>query len=161
MPDIAGAIALTISVAAFGFSLLSYFQQRSKDRRDLFLSIHQTLIEPDLQQGRRLLNASTHDIDSIHALHEADPAGYQQINRALAMFDIFSMYVNRKYVNENLALEEWGHTVAHTWVNAQPFIAARERRDGYLPWAGLRSFGPRAVEWASNNPRSEETVSKN
>jgi hypothetical protein len=149
MPDIAGVIALAISIAAFGFSLLTYRQQQAKDQRDLFLEIHRALIEPDLQEGRRRVHAL--NAGEMVTVHDDDLDGYQQINRALAMFDIFAMYVNRRYIREDLALEEWGDVLAGTWTKAEPFIEARRERSGHLPWPNLRSFGPRAVAWAAKN----------
>ncbi|MFF2276223.1 hypothetical protein [Agromyces sp. NPDC058126] len=149
MSDITGAIALVISIAAFGFTLLSFALQRAKDRRDLFLSMHRALIEPDLQEGRRRLNAL--DESRLGSIQDDDLDGYQQINRSLAMFDIFAMYVNRRYISEELALEEWGDVLARTWTKAEPFIEARGERFGHRPWPHLRAFGPRAAAWAAKH----------
>ncbi|MFF2495952.1 hypothetical protein [Agromyces sp. NPDC058064] len=146
MADIPGAIALFISIAAFAFSLLSYALQRAKDRRDLFLNLHQTLIEPELQEGRRRLHVL--DESRLGTIQDEDLDGYQQINRSLAMFDVFAMYVNRRYISEELALEEWGDVLARTWTKAEPFIEARYARSGHRPWPHLRALGPRAVAWA-------------
>ncbi|MCU1583962.1 MAG: hypothetical protein JWM49_518 [Microbacteriaceae bacterium] len=82
------------------------------------------------------------------------PDDYQAINRCLAMFDIFAMYVDQKFVDEKLVLKEWGHTFAYTWQHAEPCIEARNEREHYRSWANLREFGPRTVEWADANPRT-------
>lgn len=151
-PDALAIFAAILSFAAFAFSLTTFFLQRAKDRRDLFLTIHQTLIAPELQEGRRKLHAlGKHQIATVHL---DDPDGYQQINRALAMFDIFAMYVKRKYISEDLALKEWGHSLSLTWEKAEPFIEARRQHSGYRPWPSLRVLAQKATIWATDNPNT-------
>lgn len=148
-PDALAILAAVLSVAAFAFSLTTFFLQWRKDRRDLFLTIHQALIAPELQEGRRKLHAlGTQQIATVHV---DDPDGYQQINRALAMFDIFAMYVERRYISEDLALKEWGHSLSLTWEKAEPFIEARRVHSGYRPWPSLRVLGRKATTWSTNN----------
>ena len=156
MPDFAtfaAIIALSISVASFGFSLLNNYQQRQQDKRDMFIKMHEALLDPDLQRGRRILNSKFRTAAEFDSMQDQSPDEYQLINRCLAMFDVFAMYVDHKFIDEELVLKEWGHTIARTWEHAEPFLDARSDREHYRPWANLRSLAPRAIKWAEETPR--------
>jgi|GEM_PF-3924768 len=63
------------------------------------------------------------------------------------MFDILAMYVDRGYIKRDLALEEWGHSLARTYTAAVPFIQNRIASQTWKPWPHLRNLGPEAVAW--------------
>lgn len=153
MGDLVVWVPIILSLSAFGFSLVTYWQQKNKDKRDLFIKMHETLIAPDLQMGRRILNSTHRTVAEIEELRLSSPDQYQLVNRSLAMFDILSMYLLRGYVEKELVLTEWGHTLANTWRHAETFIEARTALEGYPPWASLRVIGPQVAAWAEKNPR--------
>lgn len=76
---------------------------------------------------------------------------YHLINRALATFDILAMYVERGYIDGDVVLEEWGHSLARAYQQAQTFIENRVANQTWKPWPHLRSFGPIAVQWHNEN----------
>ncbi|GAA1155014.1 DUF4760 domain-containing protein [Nocardioides aquiterrae] len=157
-------ISLGIALFALTINGLTFRDRRRQDRRDLFLKMHERLIDQDLQRGRRLLYQHIHDEGSARRLRmspaEADAEIYQAINRALAMFDVFSMYVEKGYIDRAEALQEWGHTLARAFQQAQPFIADRDNNQTWLSWPNLRSFGQEAVRWHEERAQSPAKVTQ-
>ncbi len=139
--------AIVISVAAFAINLINLIDRRRQDRRDLFLKLHERLIDPDLQNGRRLLYQRVHNQADAGRLREDHPDDYQLVNRALAMFDVFSLYVEKGYVDRDVALEEWGHVIARAWSRAQHVIADRDQDQTWQVWPHLRAFAGEATRW--------------
>jgi hypothetical protein len=146
-------IPIVFSSVALLISALTYITKQRQDRRDLFLKMHERLIDPDIQMGRRLLFERVDSQEAAARLRTSALEEYQLINRALAMFDIFAMYVQRGYIDRELALEEWGHSFARTFRQSQPFIADRLAVQRWSAWPHLRSFGPQAVAWHEKDAR--------
>lgn len=140
IPIVFSSIALLISAA-------TYITKQKQDRRDLFLKMHERLVDPDIQLGRKLLFERVESVEDAALLRKNNTTEYQLINRALAMFDIFAMYVERGYIDKTLALDEWGHSFARTYRRADPFIADRLAVQRWRAWPHLHSFGPVAVRW--------------
>ncbi|NKG22392.1 hypothetical protein [Paeniglutamicibacter terrestris] len=92
----------------------------------MFLSIHNSLISLDIQNGRRLLFNKINSPEDPSELLSSDPRAYDQINRALAMYDVLGLYVKRKYVDKSWVMDEWGSGLAKARVPALLFMAHRE-----------------------------------
>ena len=150
---IAPAIPVGISLLAVGVSLLLWWDQRRQDKRNLFLKIHEALVDPDLQEGRRLLFARTWTQEDVEKCRLDRPNEYQLINRALAMLDIFALYVEKKYVIKQMVLEEWSHIVTRAATYGQPFIEDRAARHQFRPFPHLQGLAEEADGWAINHPR--------
>jgi hypothetical protein len=152
--DIASAaIPIVISCGAFAFSIFTWRERRNQDQRDLFLKMHERLIDVDLQRGRRILAENIHSVKDAEALLRGSPADYELANRALAMFDIFALYAERGYVDRKLVLEEWGYTLANTWACGQYLIAERlnrHRPNTWSAWPHFQKLGKLADEWVSS-----------
>lgn len=146
-------LPLVLSTAALAISALTYRDRRTSDRRDLFLKMHERLVDPDLQEGRRLLYERVTSTSDAAQLRTDNKEEYQKINRALAMFDIFSMYVARGYIDRKVALEEWGHSLGRAYKQAGPFIEERASVQSWTPWPHFRRFGPEAHSWHSKQSR--------
>jgi hypothetical protein len=150
-------VSLVISLAALSVSVVTLLTKQRQDRRDLFLKMHERLVDPDLQQGRRILRERIKSVEDAQAMRKEDQVSYQLVGRALAMFDILGGYVLRKYVDEELVLEEWGHTYAGSWASGRYVIlertASERERLTWSAWPHLQAFGKRASAWASDNPR--------
>lgn len=140
-------ISLGIALIALVLNGLTFSDRRRQDRRDLFLKLHERLIDPDVQRGRRLLYERVHSPADAARLREHATDDYELVNRALAMFEVFAMYVERGYVDRDMALEEWGHTIARAYERAEHFLDDREQLQTWKPWPNLRVFGPAAVAW--------------
>jgi hypothetical protein len=149
-------ISLLISVGALCVSIGALLTKRKQDRRDLFLKMHERLIDHDLQNGRRILRERIKSVEDAKKMRLDDPESYYLVGRALAMFDILGCYVRRKYVDEQLVLEEWGRTYAGSWDHGRHVVAERAEGENetWSAWPHLQAFGETAAKWATDHPRS-------
>ncbi|WP_037864968.1 hypothetical protein, partial [Streptomyces sp. NRRL S-340] len=75
--------------------LYAFIHSRRKDKRDLFLRMHEQLVSPDKQRGRRLIYdmaATGRSVDDLTADE------YEAINNALAYLDVLGVYYNNRYI---------------------------------------------------------------
>jgi hypothetical protein len=152
----AGTIAsLFISLVALSVAVATLLTKRKQDRRDLFLKMHERLIDPDLQNGRRILRECIKSVEDAEKMRLGDPESYRLVGRALAMFDILGCYVRRGYIDEQLVLEEWGRTYAGSWDHGRHVVAERAERESetWSAWPHLQSFGETAAQWAKDHPQ--------
>lgn len=142
------AIAIAISFLALAFNALTYRDRRRQERRDLFLKLHERLLELDLQRGRRLLFDHGKTKEQITALRRERPEEYDLINRAIGMLEVAAMYVERKYVSKDDFLAEWGFVYGRVWEASGPFLDVRFGgvRGGDRGWPRFRKLGPEAAE---------------
>jgi hypothetical protein len=147
-------VSLLISVAALSVSLVALLAKRRQDRRELFFKMHERLIDPDLKRGRQILRERVTSAEKAREMHEHDPDAYQLVGRALAMFDILGCYVRRRYIDEGLVLEEWGHTYAGAWASGRHVVVERAGREAltWSAWPHLQAFGETAAAWAAVHP---------
>lgn len=125
------AISVAISVLALGFSFFVFVDSRQRDRRDIFLQMHQLLIGDDLQRGRYVLYQKVTDEDSVERLTDYE---WRDINRALATYNALGLYLANGYVRERDVMDIWAPSICRAWKAAQPYIAYREQLQGYRPW---------------------------
>jgi hypothetical protein len=140
-------ISLAIALIALGLNGMTFRDRRRQDRRDLFLKLHERLIDPEVQRGRRLLYERVHSPADAARLREHAPDEYELVNRSLAMFEVFAMYVERGYIDRAIALQEWGRTIARAYDRAEHFLDDRAQHQTWKPWPNLRVFGPAARDW--------------
>ena len=114
------------------FSALTYAHHRARDRRDLILRIHETLLARELQRCRRLL----HERKNVRAWWEQDDEkeDLDDINRALAMFDVLGYYVAKRWVSEADAIELWGESLIRAWQAGRSYIEWRESGEDRRLW---------------------------
>jgi len=77
---------------AFAFSIFNWRERKRQDQRDLFLKIHERLVDMDLQRGRRIIYLDVHSVEQAKALFQKRPADYDLGDRALAMLDLAALY---------------------------------------------------------------------
>ncbi|MET8909948.1 hypothetical protein [Micromonospora sp. NPDC004551] len=147
LPQVSASASLLISIAALAFTGLSYKDRRGQDRRDLFLKLHERLVEADLQRGRRLLFTRAQTVESVQRMRDEEPDNFDLINRAVAMLDVAGLYVARKYVDKQDFLAEWGGVYTQAWLSADAFLTVRlgEPRDGREGWPHFRALGAEAA----------------
>ncbi len=124
-------VSIIISVAALAFSFFVFFDGRRRDKRDMFLKMHQLMISDDIAKGRYILFEKVTDEESVERLSDDE---YRDINRALATFNALGLYVENKYLREGDVMDMWAIPIYRVWHIAQPFIAHREQFQGYRPW---------------------------
>jgi hypothetical protein len=124
-------VSVIISVSALSFSFAVFLDNRNRDRRDIFLKMHELLISDDLQRGRYVLFQKITDEGSIERLTDGE---WQDVNRALSTFNALGLYMVNRYVREQDVMDTWAHNICTAWKAAKPFISYRERLQGYPAW---------------------------
>ncbi|QBJ92227.1 hypothetical protein D0Z67_19310 [Streptomyces seoulensis] len=134
--------SVVISVAAVVISVLSLYVARLKDRRDALLKLHESLITPELQHGRRAVFLMQERGVGVEELSGEE---YAVINRALAAFDVVGLYCHKGYVNEKDVLELWAVPLVRLKYAGAVFLAYRDGQTAGLPiWPRFRSLADRA-----------------
>jgi hypothetical protein len=137
-------ISVIISVLALNFSFLVFLDSRNRDRRDIFLKIHELLISDDLQRGRYILFQKITDEESIERLTDRE---WQDVNRALSTFNALGLYMANRYVKEQDVMDTWAHNICTAWKAAKPFISYRERLQGYPAWIYFAVLADKAQQY--------------
>jgi hypothetical protein len=150
--NLVSLISIIISCGAFIFSLYTWRERIAKDQRDLFLRLHERLLDVELQHGRRILFRQINSMEDVRALFHEKPELYDLANMALAMLDTAALYVERRYIDGELFMEEWGYTYRQMLEHASYFLAERVERNAVPnphPWGHFYSFAKQATkrEW--------------
>ena len=151
-------ISIVLSSAAFLFGVFTWRERKSQDQRDLFLKMHERLIDMDLQSGRRILVQTIHSAKDASALFRDSPDQYDLANRALAMLDVAALYVERGYIDKSLFMGEWGAVYGRILDSAQYFIVDREARNtaySNRSWPHFRALADEARGSISAVPSTE------
>lgn len=126
------ALAFGASLGALLLGFSNYIRARRLDKRDLFLRMHEALLDPSVVAGRRALYRLT-DEHRISAL-EHDEETLTLVYRALATFDVLGLYAERGWIDENTVLDEWGNSLTRSIEPAQRFIAGRYKTIQWHSW---------------------------
>jgi len=130
-------VAAGIAGLAFAVALLTYRFNGRKSKTDLFTSMHDKLIDPDVQRGRGILNAKVKGIGTVHLL---DKDEFECVNRSLALYDTLAMYSRRGNVIEADVLETWGPAMYRRRGKIRAFISYRASVDEYESWPHLTAM---------------------
>jgi hypothetical protein len=128
--------ALAFSVATF---ITTFLTNQRKDRRDLFLRIHEGLVSVDQQRGRHLI----HELLGTQRKNAGDLTDDQReaINNALSTLNVACFYYVRRYINPDDMLETWAESILRAFEAAEAFLDHRKALwDGGEPWPNLRVF---------------------
>ncbi|MFJ4714474.1 hypothetical protein [Streptomyces sp. NPDC088785] len=133
-------IAVAISAVALLLSLYSIFRSVRNDRRDIYLKLHESLIDPKLQAGRKVLHEMRGGVE------ELTPEEYELANRALASLDVAGFYCAKNYVREKDFLELWAASLVTLQRSAGPFLAYRDaqRPRAFPVWPHFRRLAERS-----------------
>jgi hypothetical protein len=149
------AISSVVSVVAIGFSFFIFFDSRGKDRRDLFLQIHEMLIGDDLQRCRYVLFHKVTDKDSVDQLTDDE---WRDIDRALATLSVLGLYVANGYVRECDVMDMWARNICRSWKAAQPFIESRENLQADRPYKYFTLLADRAQQYLRRSGDSTDII---
>lgn len=130
------------TVVAVVLSVVALVRSSRLDRRDLFLRIHEMLLEPEVVKGRRRLYAIKDEYQA-RSVHE-DPVDYTAVHRALALFDLLAKYADNGWIDERTALEEWGHSLVSAREPGRLFIDARSVHVNWRSWPDFERLAERA-----------------
>jgi hypothetical protein len=142
-------ISIVISCGAFSFSLYAWRERIAQDRRDLYLRLHERLLDVELQHGRRILFRQVNSVADARNLFHGRPELYDLANMALAMLDTAALYVERGYIDAGLYMDEWGLTYKAILKHARYFLAERLERNAIpntRPWVHFFSFAVEAAK---------------
>lgn len=146
--DNSGLVGLALSFVAIGLSVFTVVTSRRQQRDAAFARIHELLIQPDLQRGRRTLFAvrSAEDVPAVGTV------AWDEANRALAMYETLGYYVAKGIVPPNQALGLWHHSIRDIRTAAGWFVEARRGTHvgGWRPWPYLHELMDRADRYRSD-----------
>ena len=137
----AAAVSVIISVTALAFSFFVFADNRRREKRDMFLHMHQLMISDEVAKGRYILFEKVKDKESVERLADDE---YRDVNRALATYNALGLYVENKYLRERDVMGIWAVPIYRAWHTAQPFVAHRAEFQGYVPWAYFEILARRA-----------------
>ena len=149
LADDIALVPIVIACAAFAFSVFTWQERAAKDRRDLFLKLHERLNDIDLQRGRRILAERIKSIEDAATLLHDSPNDYELVFRALAMYDVAALYAERGYIDRKLFLEDWDGSYARAWEHGQHVIAERLNRltpNSWSDWPHFQRLGRLSTE---------------
>ncbi|MFJ5013765.1 hypothetical protein [Streptomyces griseoluteus] len=134
--------SVVISVAAVVISVLSLYVARRKDRRDALLKLHESLISPELQHGRRTVFLMYERGVRVEELSGEEHA---VVNRALAAFDVVGLYCHKGYVSERDILELWAVPLVRLKYAGRAFLEYRDAQvAGMSTWPRFRRLADHA-----------------
>lgn len=144
-------ISIAISIAAFGLSVFTWRERRFNDKRDLFLRLHERLLEDEFQHGRRILTQRVRSAEDVVKLARERGQEYEMVARTLSMLDIAAFYAERGYIDKKMFLEEWGYLCLSLRENLLVLLAERAKADHlYIwMWPHLRALADEAYAQAS------------
>lgn len=136
-------LALFVSAGALILGVVNFLQAHRRDKRDLFLRLHETLVEPDVVAGRRALYKvkSEDDAEAVCGNEEIST----RIYRALAMFDVLGLYVESRWIDERTVLREWSNSLVRSREPARLWIAKRYEGVQWHSWPHYTSLAEKAA----------------
>jgi hypothetical protein len=147
-------VSVVLAAAAFAVSLSTFLINRRRDRRDLFLRLHERLASVDQQRGRKLIHER---LRRQHKLVEDLGDDYEAINNALAMLNVACFYYARRYISRKDWLETWSVPIVRAIDAAEPFLAYRDAQvGGARTWPELRQFAADARKYLQRHGREAE-----
>ena len=75
---------------------------------------------------------------------------WDEMNRALAMLETLAMYIDKKIVDRDLAMESWSHAFRRIRGPAEQFMNLRG--DDYVIWPHLKAMFREAETYHHHNP---------
>jgi hypothetical protein len=140
----ASIVSVAISTAALAVSVGAFVASRYRDRRDLMLKIHDHLITPDQQRGRRLIYQICESVMAVDNLSEDQ---HVLINNALSSLNVLGIYYERGYVPRQDVLRFFGLTIARLMPAAESFLAHRDQLVGTYSWPELRALAEDSAKY--------------
>lgn len=126
-------LAMLLAVFGLLLTLFTVWLSVRQSRVDAYARMHETLIEPRVAAGRRLLHLA-------HANHNfpapGDP-GWDEINQSLAMFDTLGVYMRNHIVSRKLTMGAWFHPLCAIHEPAVAWLSHRMKHGHKSPWPSL------------------------
>ena len=132
-------MAVILSVAALLFSAFVFFYNRRSSKRELLLRIHEQLLAPERQHGRRVLFEMVERAETPHDLKADD---FRDANHALSLLGMLGFIYCKRYIPRHDVLDLWALTATRVVDAAEKsgFLALRDAQNGAPIWPYLRRF---------------------
>ena len=138
-----------MSTLAISLSAWTVYVGRRSRRQDTFLRVHELLISPEAQRGRRLL----YQMAETGKKPDDGSDDYAVMNRALSLYDTVGMYVRRNVIPQSWVLDAWHHPLRDIRAPYEAFV--RHRQADYhpwRPWLDLKDLVSRAENYRTSRP---------
>lgn len=121
------AVSLSFATVVFG---------RRQRRQDMFLRVHEMLIDVEMQRGRRLVYQSGRQ----GHLPPEDSDDFALISRTLSVHNTVAVYVRRRIVSQQWVLAGWQNTLCDLRKGTTLFVEYRQETYGWLVCPDLDSL---------------------
>lgn len=138
-------VAAGIAASALVVTSLTYMFNWRKSKTDLFIAVHEKLIAPEVQSGRKILADKVSGVMSVRLLSDHE---FESANRSLALYDTLAMYSRRGSVIPADVEETWGLAMRMRSDQIRDFITYRALKDEYHSWPHLTAM----LNDLENNP---------
>ncbi|GAB2994711.1 DUF2800 domain-containing protein [Amycolatopsis acidiphila] len=143
-------MAIVLSFIALLFSAFVFLYNRRASKRDLYVRMHDQLLDADRQHGRRVLFELAEQNQQPGDLTSEE---HRYANHALATLELFGFLYFKRYIPRRDALEMWGITITRL-VDAgeqSGFLALRDAQNGMPVWPYLRRLAVDSRRHRSRN----------
>ncbi|WP_436522318.1 hypothetical protein [Actinoplanes sp. HUAS TT8] len=123
-------LGVIIATLAVGLSFATAILNRRQRQEDMYLRVHETLIDIEMQRGRRALHA----FGEAGLLPSEESPEFAQISRTLSVHNAGAIYVRRGIVPRRWVLREWKNTLCDMRCALTVF---REYRQSTYGWPVL------------------------
>ena len=136
-------VSAFLALCALALGIVNFRRAQTLDKRDLFLRLHETLVEPEAVAGRRALYSIKTSKDAELACMNEKTSS--QIYRALAMFDVLALYVESHWVDEKTALKEWSNSLTRSREPAALWLEQRYMDVQWHSWPHYQALATKAA----------------
>ncbi|WP_457809953.1 DUF4760 domain-containing protein [Microbacterium aquimaris] len=150
-------VAALVAILALAISIAAVVLVRRSEKRSLFIHLHDLLTSPDSQVGRRILHTRMTSERRIDRIFKRRPDDFDQVNRALGLYNTLGIYAHKGYVSKDEALDHWGGRVRKGWPAIERFLRwRRSRSDDSTMWSYLVWFAQESEANVSCDMRLRE-----
>lgn len=132
-------MAVILSIAALLFSAFVFVYNRRSSKRELLLRMHEQLLSPERQHGRRVLFELVERNQTPENLTVEE---FRDANHALSLLGMLGFIYCKRYIPRQDVLDLWALTTMRVVDAAEKsgFLALRDAQNGAPIWPYLRRF---------------------
>ena len=136
-------VSLIIATIAVGLSFMTVMAQRHQQRHEAYRHLHEQLIEPQVRVGRARAYAAA----ASGVVPPTNTEEWNEINRAITLFDTMAIYYRKNLIPRRLALDTWHHGLRDIRAGAK--LVAQQRNEEHHTWTAWPNLWP-LIERAVN-----------
>src|SRR6266702_5661115 len=140
-------LSVILATVAISLSVWTVYANRKFRRQDTFVRVHELLISPDAQRGRKLL----YEAERSGKFPDEDSDDLVTMNRALSLYNTVGMYVRRNVIPEKWVLDSWHHSLRDIKPAYERFVQHRQATyHSWRPWVELEDLIGRAERYRTS-----------